>query len=493
MHTAHIIAVITLTFLGWILNLATDCFKTCRENFLRCSAHIYDEKVRGFFALLGVRRDSYDETDNLLVLPRIFKELGMVTRDSKFKWDANAKRDDGIQYGWHRIPSKSFFLQLCAYLEITHYIHMPYRGKHIEVVGPVEGCKLLIDLSKEGATRKLTDEQKDSLREAFGLDPFVSKADLICQRYDKLILLTCGVVGLGCCGLFLKSKVEGMCWFVLCVVAGVCYSRCSSHFQLDRATTQTDLDKEDGLEVGFLSNTYNEADEIIDNRVSQPDVDTQLQQIIENVETESNILSRDRVQVQCRQFNSMFCDHRHYHTGMLMSIPVSLKEPLFIFKQAPQAYIVPLAECFKLSVAQRVQFDERDALHILVYNPMTDPYLFSARTVFEAGVDLRNLLIVIFPPLENLEVEIFHKFRQRVMLRDDAQFVTTPVDLEKLLLEMSSGVATFPELIFILPTSQKWSQELVHDNSNVWKAFQTILRPHNCHGVKESLEVFDNV
>ena len=120
-----------------------------------------------------------------------------------------------------------------------------------------------------------------------------------------------------------------------------------------------------------------------------------------------------------------------------MSIPVSRKEPLFIFQQAPQAYIVPLAECFKWSVAQRVQFDERDALHILIYNPMTDPYLFSARTVFEAGVDLRNLLIVIFPPLENLEVEIFHEFRQRVMLRDDAQFVTTPVDLEKLLLEIS--------------------------------------------------------
>ena len=47
----------------------------------------------------------------------------------------------------------------------------------------------------------------------------------------------------------------------------------------------------------------------------------------------------------------------------------------------------------------------------------------SSMVGIEVGVDLRNLLIVIFPPLENLEEEITHNFRHRVMLRDDAQFV----------------------------------------------------------------------
>ena len=59
-----------------------------------------------------------DHIDNLEVMPRIFKELGLFTRNSRFKWDANTKRDDGMQYGWHRIPSKSHFLRFCAYLVV---------------------------------------------------------------------------------------------------------------------------------------------------------------------------------------------------------------------------------------------------------------------------------------------------------------------------------------------------------------------------------------
>ena len=50
----NITAAITFVVLAWGTNLATDCFKTCRDAFARFSRNIYTEKMQQLRGALGV-------------------------------------------------------------------------------------------------------------------------------------------------------------------------------------------------------------------------------------------------------------------------------------------------------------------------------------------------------------------------------------------------------------------------------------------------------
>ena len=475
MPATHLATLVSVAVMAAFLNSVTDCFRTCRVNFVTCSGHICEEAIRKFLELLGVRRDSYDETDNLEVVPRVMKELGLFTRDSKFKWDANAQRDDGLQYGWHRLPSKSVLLRYCAYFEITHYIHFPYHGKHIELVAPVEACKLLIDLSNQRSTRKLTRAQKEELEKAFGMGDYLSGADTICLRYEKMIVFMVCLLCLGVGGVIFRSFPARVFLSVLSLLIVLFYSWFATPCQTPTDTIP-DTNVENVLEAGLLRNAT-----VVDDPITEQ---VEIQPYVEPVAATDN---RQRV------FYLAYCDNKHWHAGMPKPLPLADKRPVFKFREAPQAYAVPSTQCFATSIAKRVEFDHSDALHMTFYNPMTDPYLFSAHTVFNKGVAQRNLFLVIFPSIFDMEEVFDQQWRYRIVLQDDARFISTRLDLRSLLYSMTTGVAFFPELIFVLPVPsvRRNLNGIIH--TDVWTIFLDVLQPENCHEVPESWQDIDEV
>ena len=432
-------------FTIWGANLSTDCFRTCRAAFARISGNIYAENLRKLRACLGVVGNRHNSTTNWEVLPRIFKELGLFTRDIEYKHDANAQNGDGVQYGWHRLPCKSRLLAFFAYLEITHYVDMPSNGKPIYVVGPQDAVDLLIQCANESMTSKLSRSQKRALRKEFGMGPHLSKADQLCLAHERRILLGSYLVSVCLVEYVLSTFQQKAVFAVAVLVVTILYVI----FRTCRKDTEIDTIYE--LEEGLLED-YQE-------------------------------VTQEQVHITQPSFTYMTVNNQWYESAMQAALPNDAEEPMIFFKDTPQLYVVPLVEKLVESVIKRVHSPEGTSLHVVQYNPMTDLHLPHISHSFKKGVELENLLLVFLPTVEGTNDCLQKPPFTRTTLDRDAQFVTTEMDLEFLLFRMQPGVALFPKLVFILPTDS----ENATDGGKVWKIYNRVLRPQNCTWVSTEL------
>ena len=92
---------------------------------------------------------------------------------------------------------------------------------------------------------------------------------------------------------------------------------------------------------------------------------------------------------------------------------------------------------------------EDASLNICIYNPTTDPYLTQMYENFKKGVDKENLFIVIMPSLKELNAFFSRIIPIQRARTKTAQFVTTTMDLQMLLMQLGSGL--LPKLNLILP------------------------------------------
>ena len=453
--SASLIAGISFIIAAWGTNLATDCFRTCREAFALVSRNFYTEKLRVLRKLLGVEKNSYNCTTNLEVMPRIFKELGIFTREVQYKHDANAVTEDGIQYGWHRLPTKSKMLSFFAYLEITHYVDMSYKQDHIEIVGPTNALKVLIECVNEAATSKLTPSQKESLCREFGFGDHFSEADVICLKYERRGLAICSWGSMCVIEIMLPLWVYRIP-FLMFFFIFIWWNKFGWQRSTEGVVTQTD----EGEVIGLLGSL---------EEGSTSDADT------------TNVTVDEETKVELGIFTMMTAGNRWFETSMQVPLPDKGKEPWIQFRDSAQAYVVPYVENLSLRLVERVRCPEGATLHVCCYNPMTDVYLPNIAENFKKGVRLENLLLVVFPSVGSMDALLDDVSSTRVTLRDNAQYVATEADLESLLQRMTPGINLFPKLVFVLP----WDNTLQSDHRDptggkTWQVFRSVLQPENC-------------
>ena len=118
---------------------------------------------------LDLRQDIFNQVTNVFTVPRIFQQLGLETSKVVWNHDANAQTGDAVQWGWFRLPSKSFALTFASVCGVTHYVWIPANIASVTIVGPADAIAKLIDLSNETVTTRLKEAQLDTLRQAFGI------------------------------------------------------------------------------------------------------------------------------------------------------------------------------------------------------------------------------------------------------------------------------------------------------------------------------------
>ena len=110
---------------------------------------------------------------------------------------------------------------------------------------------------------------------------------------------------------------------------------------------------------------------------------------------------------------------------------------------------------------------------------MVDPYLTELYQNFQKGVDRENLLIVIFPPLDQFNSCFESPLVGRARTATCTQFVATLCDFEMILLQMTAGF--IPKLVFVLPIDESTYGKRTETRFEVWLSIQRVLGHKNCH------------
>ena len=143
---------------------------------------------QAFAKRLDIREETFYQVTNLLVIPRLLAELQMQSYRVAWTHDANAQTGDFVQWGWMRIPSKSWVLSLLSTCGITHYVHIKHDLKTVTIVGPRRAVAALIDMSNAASTTSITRSQLNELREAFGMaKTHTTQADKICRQWERRV------------------------------------------------------------------------------------------------------------------------------------------------------------------------------------------------------------------------------------------------------------------------------------------------------------------
>ena len=170
-----------------------------------------------FAACLELREESFNEVTNLLIFPRIFQQLHLQTFKVIWNHDANAQTGDFVQWGWFRLPTRSYLLTFLAVCGVTHYVYIPFDLKSVTIVGPADAISTLIDLSNVAATTRLTELQLDALRSAFGMGLSWTKADRVCRLWERRLFFCM----FAACFIFLGSILSASLDMIIAAVVGV--------------------------------------------------------------------------------------------------------------------------------------------------------------------------------------------------------------------------------------------------------------------------------
>ena len=150
---------ILVTSISSVTSALLYLFQRCCGN---CSGNIANVCFQIFANSLEVREETLYQVTNLLTLPRIFHQLELQTFKVIWNHDANAQTGDFVQYGWLRLPTKSYVLAFLAVCGVTHFVYIAFNLKTVEIVGPVPAIHALINLSNLAATSALEEAQLES-------------------------------------------------------------------------------------------------------------------------------------------------------------------------------------------------------------------------------------------------------------------------------------------------------------------------------------------
>jgi len=422
---------------------------------------------QNFAASLELREERFNQVTNLLIFPRIFEQLQLHTFKVIWNHDANAQTGDFVQWGWLRLPTKSYLLALLAFCGVTHYVYIPWDLKSVEIVGPADAIAILVDLSNVAATTRLTETQLDSLRHAFGMGDAWTKADKVFILVERRLVFC--MLSACCMGLAFML-IPGFAWIaaVVGVVLSVVYVCWYNVFRARRVLSYLPWNRrrariDDEMEVALTESVPLPMMEAV-----IVDADEVLYQTSQAVQNSSQIIY------------SVLIPRSFFYEVVKQTTVIPKSDEIFVrFAKEAQMYAVQLRPNFVHHLAERVAIPDDACLHICVHNPMVDPYLTELYQNFQKGVDRENLLMIILPPLVHFNSCFKSTFLARSRTATCTQFITTMADFETLLLQMTAGF--MPKLVFVFPIDESTHCEHIQTPLEVWLSSERVLGRSNCH------------
>ena len=447
-----------------------------------------------FATSLDIRQETFNQVTNLLIFPRIFQQLGLETFKVVWNHDANAQTRDCVQWGWFCLPTKSYFLYFLAVCGFTHYVWIPRDLNSVDIVGPAKGISALIDISNAAATTRLTDEQLETLRCAFGMGNFWTRADRICTSLERRILLRarcilrCALSVSSLCTMYvMKDNLVPMMLLLLLLGAVVAVVHALRLYAPTVSTVWFRLPwrrrhehDTDGIEVGLITAQHEQT-------WPQEDTSEDRGQTGGNVEvmcltpTEENLpQTRQAVdEFSNTVYSILTARHYYYEVVKQTSVTAIIEELLVSFEQETQIYAIQSRPNFVHYLAERTDIPRGAALHICVHNPIIHPYLTEIYQNFQKGVDRASVCLIVLPPLRQFSACLDSPVQSRLRTLKCTQFVATLCDFEALLLQMTAGF--MPKLAFIFPIDHDTRDQHTLTPFQPWLSAERVLGSQNCH------------
>ena len=120
--------------------------------------------------------------------------------------DAKSQTGDSVQYGWLRLPTKSYVLALLAVCGVTCYVYIPFDLSRVGIVGPSPAIHKLIGMSNLAATSSLDEAQLETLREAFVMRDTCTTADALCMIWERRFAFVLLIVSALCLASVLQCR-----------------------------------------------------------------------------------------------------------------------------------------------------------------------------------------------------------------------------------------------------------------------------------------------
>ena len=396
-------------------------FQRCCGN---CWGNIGNVCYQTFAPSLEIREETLDRVTNLYTIPRILQQLGLQTFKVIWNHDANAQAGDCVQYGWLRLPTKSYVLAFLSVCGVTHYVYIHFNLNQIEIVGPTPAIGALIDMSNLAATAALEPEQVETLRQAFGMGDALTTADKVCTLWERLffVLLIVFVLWLGCALQFrLVFFIVLMFGIVNLAIVVRCKAYCITFwnkadkkcklltcFQLLRHRPMAI----DDLELAALIGTRDlddvppitgtgDVDSIEATQLTADNISDTVPPI--TVAVSEAELDHGRSHIVVGQSHNVFYSvlqaRNNFFEVVKQTEVIPQPAPIVSFAEEARMYAIKTQPNFVHYLAQRTVIPENALLHICNYNPLIDPYLTEIYQNFQKGVGRENLLLIIFPPL----------------------------------------------------------------------------------------------
>ena len=459
---AAIYWLILATSISSVTSALLYLFQRCCGN---CWGNIGNVWFQFFASSLELREETFYQVTNLLTLPRIFQQLELQTFRVVWNHDANAQTGDFVQYGWLRLPTKSYALAFLAVCGVTHYVYIPFDLKSIEIVGPSTAIQKLIDMSNVAATSSLEEAQLESLRQAFGMGETWTSADQVCVFWERrsafvLVIVSIGWLLTHVLQMRLISRV--MCTAIVTLAMLICFKtqkklQLLTRFQFRRHRPLITDDMEVAL-TGTRDLDSMEALPAIAIDIS----DTAVSEVVE---------SNDVVY-------SLLLARKHYFEVVKQTKVFPESASIVNFAAEARMYAVKMQPNFVHYLAERTAIPDNALLHICMYNPLIDPYLTEIYQNFQKGVERENLLLIILPPLAGFDACLRTATVPRTRTATSTQFVGALGDYELLLLQMTAGFIR--RLVFIFPIDENTYRGHLASPCETWVSTARVLGGSNC-------------
>ena len=170
----------TGTITSSILYCIGNSFGSIKE-FVR--DYIFQQLAKQF----DISAHTFRDLANMKTFPRLLQEIGLCTYEYMWLHEANASANDSVQHGYIRMPTKSLFVKCLAFCHVSHFIYIKSDLQTITIVGPTACVNAFIKMSNVAATRRMTCDEMESLKKAFGCGSWVTDVDLRFIKVERWI------------------------------------------------------------------------------------------------------------------------------------------------------------------------------------------------------------------------------------------------------------------------------------------------------------------
>ena len=443
------------------------------------------------FQYIAQRFDISEHTfvrlSNMTTLPRLLEQLGLRTFRYMWLHEANAAANDSVQYGYIRMPTKSYLGQCLAFSHISHYIWISSELDKLHMVGPSVSVNAFVRMSNIAATRAMTPAEITELKREFGMDDAITDVDAVFIRAERrlfiyFIALCASMFTIrNLVDYFVASGWRSLAVVVKCGVAFILVPFSLLGCLVWNANSRSNIASCICQPFRRMRSVRHRMDVLLEESslmemtierrsdVSPAAVPMLAEEEPQHVEQDESI----------SDMYSLVLSKSYYYTvaQQLQIVPSANIRPVILPADDVKFYAMSICCSFPNYVATLVDLNCGNLLYICIYNPMTDPPLSALRELLlSAQKEKPIFLVVILPSLDTLASALQRPSVMRLQTAHCTQFVSSICDFEDMLMKVSSGIIS--RLAFVIPVRDSDLQTL-HANQ-VWNSATKILGFEHC-------------